>query len=69
MIGELFLEGQAIFNFSQLLSYRKGEYDPAPAVERIPDKSVQALVKHMIQMDPAKRASADAYLQWYNPGH
>lgn len=66
VIAELFLEGQPIFTSPQLLSYRKGEYDPTPFIERIQDKGVQRLVKAMIQLDPNLRDSADYYLKtWY----
>jgi phosphoinositide-3-kinase regulatory subunit 4 len=63
VIAELFLEGQPIFTSPQLLSYRKGEYDPTPFIERIQDKGVQRLVKAMIQLDPNLRDSADYYLK------
>lgn len=62
VIAELFLEGSPIFNFSQLLSYRKGEYDPTPIINRISDVHIQNLVKHMIQREPSKRFAAAKYL-------
>ena len=66
MIAELFLDGNPIFSFSQLLSYIKGEYNPESLINRINDPSVQELVKHMIQKDPTKRFSAQKYLSmWY----
>lgn len=66
VIAELFLEGQPIFTSPQLLSYRKGEYDPTPLIERISDKGVQRLVKDMIQLEPGSRRSAEYYLEaWY----
>jgi phosphoinositide-3-kinase regulatory subunit 4 len=66
VIAELFLDGVPLFNYSQLVSYRKGEYDPEGLISRIPDVAIQDLVKHMIQKDPKKRHPASKYLlQWY----
>ena len=62
VIAELFLDGTPIFNFAQLLGYRKGTYDPEPTINRISDPAIQELVKHMIQKDPKKRFSAKKYL-------
>ncbi|KAI8594057.1 hypothetical protein BDZ88DRAFT_402446 [Geranomyces variabilis] len=61
-IAELFLEGSPLFSLSQLLRYRSGEYHPLPELEKIEDIHVRSLVKHMIQLDPANRSSAEAYL-------
>lgn len=46
----------------QLLAYRKGAYDPAPALEKL-EPGVRAAILHMIQRDPAARKSATGYLQ------
>jgi serine/threonine protein kinase len=62
VVAELFLDGTPIFNFAQLLGYRKGTYDPEPTINRISDPAVQELVKHMIQKDPKKRFAAKKYL-------
>jgi hypothetical protein len=35
VIGELFLEGKALFDLSQLLAYRRGQYDPWPSLEKV----------------------------------
>ncbi|KAJ3162439.1 Serine/threonine-protein kinase [Geranomyces michiganensis] len=61
-IAELFLEGSPLFSLSQLLRYRSGEYHPLPELEKIEDIHVRSLVKHMIQLDPSKRSSAETYL-------
>ncbi|EPS67456.1 hypothetical protein M569_07318 [Genlisea aurea] len=65
VIGELFLEGQPLFEFSQLLAYRRGQYDPSLLLEKIPDVGIQKMVLHMIQSDPGLRCSAEGYLQNY----
>eukprot|EP00850_Spirogloea_muscicola_P015320 SM000116S24241 [mRNA] locus=s116:231404:242857:- [translate_table: standard] len=66
-MAELFLEGQALFNLSQLLAYRSGQYDPRDDVEKIGDSSIQSLIVHMIQLDPADRLTAAAYLETWAP--
>jgi len=66
VIAELFLEGVSIFDLSQLLSYRKGEYNPLPVIQRIGDTHIENLIKHMIQRDPSSRLTAASYLaNWY----
>lgn len=35
MIAELFLEGQPLFELSQLLAYRRGQYDPTQHLEKV----------------------------------
>jgi phosphoinositide-3-kinase regulatory subunit 4 len=66
VIAELFLDGKAIFDLGQLLSYRKGEYDPEPRIRKIGDPHIESLVLHMIQKEPEKRFSALEYIdRWY----
>lgn len=58
VIAELFLEAP-IFNLSQLYKYRKREYDPVTThLNRIGDENIREMVKHMIQIDPESRYSA-----------
>lgn len=61
-IAETFLEGEALFELSQLLSYRDKKYDPSPVLAKISDPDIREMVASMIQLDPAKRLSAFAYL-------
>ncbi|KAI8905706.1 hypothetical protein DFJ77DRAFT_435262 [Powellomyces hirtus] len=61
-IAELFLEGTPLFSLSQLLRYRSGEYNPIPELDKIEDVHIKSLLKHMIQLDPSKRESAEDYL-------
>eukprot|EP00252_Welwitschia_mirabilis_P026188 TRINITY_DN8476_c0_g1_i2.p1 TRINITY_DN8476_c0_g1~~TRINITY_DN8476_c0_g1_i2.p1 ORF type:complete len:265 (+),score=34.24 TRINITY_DN8476_c0_g1_i2:263-1057(+) len=35
VIAELFLEGQSLFELSQLLAYRRGQYDPKPHLDKV----------------------------------
>ncbi|KAK9768737.1 Serine/threonine-protein kinase [Basidiobolus ranarum] len=65
VIAELFLEGTPVFSFSQLLSYKRNEYDPTSELEKIEDPDIREMVKHMIQLEPHKRYSAERYLsEW-----
>ncbi|KAJ3330622.1 Serine/threonine-protein kinase [Blyttiomyces sp. JEL0837] len=61
-IAELFLEGTPIFTFSQLLRYRSGEFDPSSALEIIEDDHIKSMIKHMINIDPSQRSSAEFHL-------
>ncbi|KAK9090955.1 hypothetical protein Sjap_024132 [Stephania japonica] len=65
VIAELFLEGQPLFELSQLLAYRRGQYDPSQTLEKIQDSGIRKLILHMIQLDPDSRLSAETYLQSY----
>ncbi|KAH7956510.1 hypothetical protein HPB52_010151 [Rhipicephalus sanguineus] len=58
VLTELFTEGHPPFYFSQLLSYRSGEYSPDKILEKIEDDMIQ----HMLQKDPSQRLSAEQYL-------
>nr|GEY88462.1 armadillo-like helical [Tanacetum cinerariifolium] len=66
VIAELFLEGQPLFELSQLLAYRRGQYDPSQHLEKIPDSGIRKMILHMIQLDPDSRCSAESYLQSYS---
>ncbi|KAF9102549.1 Serine/threonine-protein kinase [Mortierella sp. GBA35] len=49
----------------EMFKYRSGEYDPTPYINKIEDDHIKALIRHMIQLDPSKRYSADQYLaEW-----
>ncbi|XP_044471517.1 serine/threonine-protein kinase VPS15-like [Mangifera indica] len=65
VIAELFLEGQPLFELSQLLAYRRGQYDPSQHLEKIPDSGIRKMILHMIQLEPEMRFSAESYLQNY----
>ncbi|OVA06257.1 HEAT [Macleaya cordata] len=65
VIAELFLEGQPLFELSQLLAYRRGQYDPSQTLEKIPDSGIRKMILHMIQLDPESRLSAESYLDNY----
>ncbi|KAH8939339.1 hypothetical protein BDL97_15G033100 [Sphagnum fallax] len=67
VIGELFLEGKALFDLSQLLAYRRGQYDPRPSLEKIPDVGVREMIMHMIQLNEETRFSAGECLHKWTP--
>ncbi|KAK7077762.1 phosphoinositide-3-kinase, regulatory subunit 4, partial [Halocaridina rubra] len=62
-LAELFTEGCAPFDLTQLLLFRAGEYYPSKVLDKIDDPKVKALIEHMIQRDPEKRLSAADYLE------
>ncbi|MPC17628.1 Phosphoinositide 3-kinase regulatory subunit 4 [Portunus trituberculatus] len=61
-LAELFTEGHALFDLTQLLAYRVGDYLPTKVLDKIDDPRVKAMVEHMIQRDPSSRQSIDQYL-------
>ncbi|XP_034577641.1 serine/threonine-protein kinase VPS15 isoform X2 [Setaria viridis] len=65
VLAELFLDGVALFEFSNLLSYRRGQYDPMLLLHKIQDTGIRDMILHMIQLDPQKRLPCRSYLQKY----
>lgn len=61
-LAELFTEGHALFDLTQLLAYRVGDYHPTKVLDKIDDPRVKAMVEHMIQRDPSSRQNIDQYL-------
>ncbi|KAL6558958.1 hypothetical protein OROMI_019308 [Orobanche minor] len=57
------LEGRPLHELSQLLAYRRGQYDPTQHLENILDSGIRKMILHMIQLDPESRCSAESYLQ------
>ena len=68
VIAQLFLDGEALFDYSQLLAYRKGDTEHfSKLMERIDDKDVREMISHMLDLDPNKRFSAEEYIKKYTP--
>ena len=44
MIAELFTEGMPLFDLSQLLAYRNGQFFPEQVLSKIEDRSIRELV-------------------------
>ncbi|EEC06819.1 phosphoinositide 3-kinase regulatory subunit, putative [Ixodes scapularis] len=63
VLTELFTEGHPPFDFSQLLSYRSGEYNPSKILEKIEDVQLREFISHMLRRDPSERLSAEEYLE------
>ncbi|XP_069504836.1 phosphoinositide 3-kinase regulatory subunit 4 [Ambystoma mexicanum] len=63
VIAELFTEGVPLFDLSQLLAYRKGDFSPDQVLSKIEDQSIRELVSQMIHREPEKRLDAEDYLK------
>ncbi|CAL8288179.1 unnamed protein product [Merluccius merluccius] len=63
VIAELFTEGVPLFDLSQLLAYRKGQFQTEHVLMKIEDHSIRELVMQMIQREPDKRQTAEEYLK------
>mmetsp|Transcript_8884 Transcript_8884/g.13259 ORF Transcript_8884/g.13259 Transcript_8884/m.13259 type:complete len:1469 (+) Transcript_8884:1-4407(+) len=61
-LAEIFLEGTVIFDYSQMLRYRTGDYDPDQFLSKINNPHAKALISHMLNVDPKKRLSAAQYI-------
>ncbi|XP_036706463.1 phosphoinositide 3-kinase regulatory subunit 4 isoform X3 [Balaenoptera musculus] len=63
VIAELFTEGVPLFDLSQLLAYRNGQFFPEQVLNKIEDCSIRELVTQMIHREPDKRLEAEDYLK------
>ncbi|XP_036287400.1 phosphoinositide 3-kinase regulatory subunit 4 isoform X4 [Pipistrellus kuhlii] len=63
VIAELFTEGVPLFDLSQLLAYRNGQFFPEQVLNKIEDRSIRDLVTQMIHREPDKRLEAEDYLK------
>ena len=66
VIAEVFLEGEALFDYSQLLQYRDQKFDPSPALSEI-EPATRAMIMHMLQLEPGARWSAQRYVDEWCP--
>ena len=62
-LGELFIDGSALFDLSQLLAFRRGEHDPSASLAGVADGDARELIVHMTARDPVARLSAREYLE------
>ncbi|KAK2556549.1 Phosphoinositide 3-kinase regulatory subunit 4 [Acropora cervicornis] len=65
VIAELFNEGNRLFDLSELLSYRNGDFDPSATLSKIEDSNIRELVEQMISKDPKSRLSAAEFMSKY----
>uniref|UniRef100_A0A182J607 non-specific serine/threonine protein kinase n=1 Tax=Anopheles atroparvus TaxID=41427 RepID=A0A182J607_ANOAO len=60
---ELWTEGTAPFEFSQLLAYRRGDVDLVRKhLDGIENERLRELIRSMLNLDPRERKSAELYL-------
>lgn len=60
---ELWSEGKAPFELSQILAYRKGDYSLVTKhLESIDNENLRQLLSSMLDINPANRKSAEEYL-------
>jgi len=64
VMAELFCEGAALFDLSQLLAYRTLDFNPEWKLYKI-DENIKDMVNHMIQLDGHLRFSAKEYISKY----
>jgi phosphoinositide-3-kinase regulatory subunit 4 len=62
VIYEMITDGKQLFTLSMLLDYRAGKLDPTELLEAVADVQIRALIKHMINVVPEQRWSAQRYL-------
>jgi phosphoinositide-3-kinase regulatory subunit 4 len=67
VFAELFLDGNALFDLSQLLSYKRGNYSTESILSKVNDLYVAKLITEMINIDPLKRTLISDYLARDNP--
>jgi phosphoinositide-3-kinase, regulatory subunit 4 len=56
VIAQLFLNGNALFNFSQLLEYRNGSNTHfETSLNKIKEEDIREMIKNMLKRDPSER--------------
>jgi phosphoinositide-3-kinase regulatory subunit 4 len=66
VLAELFADGTPLFEYSDVLEYRRGRYDPGPSIiEKLGDTGIGGIVKHMTQINSKLRYDASKYLDLY----
>ncbi|KAL4538852.1 hypothetical protein Ndes2526B_g02870 [Nannochloris sp. 'desiccata'] len=66
VLAELFADGKPLFEYSDVLEYRRGLYDPVPSItEKLGHSEIADIVKHMTQIDVYARLDASQYLDLY----
>ena len=69
VVAEIFMDGQVLFDLSQLLKYKThgfDEYDPTILLaKKVDDKYVRELIEHCINLEPNSRWTPQKYLDFY----
>ena len=60
--AELFLDGGSLFQISQLLAYRKGDYEPSAALSKLDDEHIRDMVSRMIGLSPSSRPDVSSLM-------
>ena len=69
VLGELFLDGAALFDLSQLLAFRRGTHNPTSQLNQVDDVHARELILSMTNRDPNARLGANEYLgEWTKRG-
>lgn len=61
-LAEMFLDGTPLFTLSQLLQYKRNEFDPKATLAKIEDVGIRDMIISMISLDPSKRPTAQQLL-------
>eukprot|EP00298_Acanthocystis_sp_HF-20_P014140 c20652_g1_i1.p1 GENE.c20652_g1_i1~~c20652_g1_i1.p1 ORF type:complete len:1457 (+),score=612.94 c20652_g1_i1:607-4371(+) len=64
-IAELFLDGEVVFTYQELLAYAKGNFDVNQRLSNIQDQSIREMVLHMLNVNPKLRLTPGDYLSKY----
>ncbi|GBN01215.1 Phosphoinositide 3-kinase regulatory subunit 4 [Araneus ventricosus] len=62
-LAELFTEGTCPFDFSQLLKFITGDFNPHETIQKIEDSNMKKLIQSMMQKDAGARLTAQEYLE------
>ena len=66
VLAELFAEGEPLFDYSRLLAFRRGDYDPVSAIDALDDRGIASVIGHMTQRDPSLRLTATEYIDMFS---
>ncbi|KAL0489645.1 vacuolar protein sorting protein VPS15 [Acrasis kona] len=67
VIAQLFLDGENLFDFSQLLAYRKGQREHLDSWLMKIEEGPREMISEMLRLDPSERPSAKNIFQKYTP--
>ena len=65
VIAEIMLGGTPLFSYEQLLAFRRDEFYPHEALNKIKDEKIRNLLKDIITKDPNSRNDAETLLKHF----
>jgi len=65
VLAELFSDGKSVLDYSELLVYKRTGDLPKGFCENIKESCVEKLVRWMLEIDPSKRPTGEACLEYY----